>query len=235
MSILEAIKGLFKQKAGPEESPSIKKLSEELSRMKSSDKAFIQNEESKEPTSIIAIDMEEKIVIVRTPKHGNFPETDEVEVYTYGNSPKKFKTKVLAVRNGYLVLSIPVGIEDAQKRRHYRVDVKKENIKANLIIMGNRLVQTIPVDMSISGARLEIRGELMLARNALVKLCLEIEDEPLLPLNMFVASSSVESPKTTTIRGSFYGVEPEQEKKLGKFLLGVQRNNKRTKLDENNN
>ena len=93
--------------------------------------------------------------------------------------------------------------------------------------MGRRKFEAIPVDISIGGARLEISGKLSLARDALVTLCLELGDDPLLPIHMFVASSSVDTNNVTTLRGSFYDIKPEQERSLSQWLLGIQRKNRR--------
>lgn len=226
VSLMEFLKKLFGKKDN-EASDSQSEAVDQLKKIETS-RIFVETEEmEKTPSSVIAIDTENKTVIIRTPQGFLADCNEEVEVFSYGISPKKFKTKVLAVRNGYLVLSIPLYIEDAQRRKHYRVDVKKENIEANLIVFGKKRFSVVPVDISIGGAQLEIRGKLMLAKDSLVTLCLELGDDPLMPIHMFVTSTTMDIENTTTLRGSFYDVKPDQERTLGKFLLDVQRKNRK--------
>jgi len=226
-NLIFLLKKLFKSvPRAVEEKKAAEKSAEQLKELETS-KIYMESDDlAWSPSSIIAVDTEAKTVMVRTPQ-GYIPETEEVEIFSYGSSPIKFKTKVLAVRNGYLVLSVPLHIEDAQKRKHYRVNVRNEKIKANLIVMGRKKFETVPVDISIGGARLEISGKLSLARDALVTLCLELGDDPLLPIHMFVASSTIDANNMTTLRGSFYDVKPEQERTLSKWLLEIQRKNRK--------
>ena len=132
-NLIFLLKKLFKSvPRAVEEKKAAEKSAEQLKELETS-KIYMESYDlAWSPSSIIAVDTEAKTVMVRTPQ-GYIPETEEVEIFSYGSSPIKFKTKVLAVRNGYLVLSVPLHIEDAQKRKHYRVNVRNEKIKANFI------------------------------------------------------------------------------------------------------